>query len=402
MPDRPAISAAVAPALDAVGRFGDWVQRRSYWAVFAAAVVVMVIKNGFRWAGTTGEGWYIQFHSVIEAWPLKEPLGADDSSAWQENYAPILAFRALTTIGFPHSSATWNLVHILASAGVLVFLGVRLRGIYGTEWGRLVMLLVLFGAAPMVLLHEIGRYDSFFLLGAVLLAIGSRWWTQVAGALLVGMASWSMGIALVLGLVLVGLVLRSRSVIVRGVLGVAGCALAMLFLMGLRLAQGGDPWLVRLGKLAPVDTGEPKRPADMLYQVWLNTVNTFPNWIYAAFGVTWILVVLVLIQARTHRLLLAIAAASLPVLAGMTNANDGTREIAMSLAAILLAVAATLQIRSREGGDAAPTPPSGLLMGAVVVVCLVAPVVNISPGAPINPYEWLGDYGLSILYSIFG
>jgi hypothetical protein len=389
---------AVAPVL---ARVGAWTAKWPFWTVFVGATLVMMVKTGFRWAGTTGEGWFIEFRPVIDSWPLKESFADVGDTAWQENYSSILAFRGLTRIGFPYSSATWMLVHMAASIAVMAVIGLWVRRTYGDDLGRLVALIVVFGAAPMILLHEIGRYDSFFFLGGVLLATGRRWWTLVIGALLVGTSSWSMGIGLCGGLVLAGLVLGSRSLAGRGALGLLGCVAAIGFLMGLRAWQGGDPWLVRLGNLST--GGGSRNLVNMVYQGWLNVVQPFPNWIYAAFGITWILFVLVVLQASRRRVLLAVSMVILPVLAGAVNAGDGTREIALSLAAILFAVATTLEMRSRApGAERLRMGPSHVVLGLVVLVCIVAPVVNINPNAPLNPYGWLSDYGLSAVHSILG
>lgn len=246
---RPApLGAAVGEVSGVLGRIGTWTSDRSYWTVFVVASVIVVLKSGFKWAGTTGEGWFIEFRDVIDAWPLKEELVRNDS-AWQENWSPIAAFKVLTKIGFPYSSVTWNMIHIAASVAAIVIIGVWARRTYGDQLARLVTILVLFGAAPMVLLQEIGRYDSFFFLGAVMVAVGRRWWVIVPGALLIGASSWTMSMGVAGSLVLVGIVLRSRSLVVRGALVVLGCIVGALILMGLRVAQGGDPWLVRLGNV---------------------------------------------------------------------------------------------------------------------------------------------------------
>lgn len=386
----------LASGLAGIGR---WTERWSFWAFFAVASVVVVLKTGFKWAGTTREGWFIEFREVIDSWPLKEQLAGAASPAWQENYSPIVVFKALTTLGAPYNSATWNFLHMAASVGAIVFLGMWARRTYGDRLGKVVALVLLFGAAPIVLLQEIGRYDSFFFLGAVLLAAGRRWWTIALGALLVGTSTWTMGAGFVLTLVLVGLVVGSRSLIVRGILGIAGCVLAVVILMLARIALGGDPGLVRLGNLDP--TSDDSSFSHLVYQTWLNVVQPFPNWIYAAFGVTWILFVLVVLQARRRWALLAVSLVLLPVTAGVTNAGDGTREIALALAAVLVGAATVLESQRAEDADAAEPPPLGpVVVGLILVVCLVAPVIDINPNQPLNPYGWLSDYGLSAVYSV--
>lgn len=383
----------------AVSRLGDWASKWPYWTFLVGATLVVILKNGFRWAGTTGDGWFIEFRDAIDSWPLKESATDLGSPAWQENYSGIVVFRALTRIGLPYTSATWMLIHILVTAAVLVILGMWVRRAYGDDLGRFVALVILFGAAPMVLMHEIGRYDSFFFLGAVLLATGRRWWTLVLGAMILGTSSWTMSLGLVGALVLMGLVLGSRSLVGRGALGMAGVVFGGGLLMVLRTAQGGDPGLVRLGNLS--GGGGSESFNNVIYQAWLNVVQPFPNWIYAIYGVTWILFVLVVLQSSRRRLALAASIIFLPLLAGTINAGDGTREVALTLTAGLLAAAATLEVRSRADGDVQPLrAPSHLVLGLTVIVCLVAPVININPNEPLNPYGWLSDYGLSIVYSI--
>jgi hypothetical protein len=384
-----------------LGRIGTWTAARSYWTLFAVASAIVLLKSGFKWAGTTGEGWFIEFRDVIDAWPLKELLVRNDS-AWQENWSPIAAFKVLTKVGFPYSSVTWNLIHIGASVAAIVLIGVWARRTYGDQLGRLVAILILFGAVPIVLLQEIGRYDSFFFLGAVMVAVGRRWWVIVPGALLIGASSWTMSMGVAGSLVLVALVLRSRSLAVRGALIVLGCIAGALILMGLRVSQGGDPWLVRLGNVGTGAGG--KNLTNMVYQAWNNLFEPFPNWIFAAFGVTWILVGLVLIQARRRRIVLGVAIVILPLLAAALNSGDGTREIALAFTAALLATANELQRRAVASGSSDGVLPtlSPVALGLVVVIALAAPVVDINPSVPLNTYQWLSDYGLSIVYNILG
>lgn len=392
---------AVAPIL---GRVGAWVGRWPYWTVYLVACVVVVVKSGFKWAGTTGQGWFIEFRGVIDAWPLKEPLGSPNASAWQENWAPIAVFKAVTKVGLPYDSATWILIHLLASAGAMAVIGLWIRRTYGVDLGRMVALLVVFGSAAMVLLQEIGRYDSFFFLGAVLAVLGRRWWSIVPGALLLGASSWPLGLGTAGSLVLVGLVLGSRSLVGRGALVLGGCVAGAMALMGLRLAQGGDPWLVRLTEGGGSTSSDGVVLTKVVYHVWNNLIEPFPNWIWAAFGVTWILFALVLLQSPRRRVLLGIAIVVLPLIAAATNSDDGTREIALVFTAVLLGTANALQRRA-AGPEPAVAPlatVSPVVLGLVTVIVLVAPVVDINPSAPLNPYQWLSDYGLSIVYSILG
>ena len=391
---------AVAPIL---GRIGTWTAGLPYWVLFVGAAVVVIVKSGFKWAGTTGQGWFIEFRSVIDAWPLKEPIGAG-GSAWQENWAPIATFKALTKIGLPYDSATWTLIHVLASVAAVAVIGFWARRTYGDDLGRMVAILVLFGAAPIVLLQEIGRYDSFFFLGAVVMVLSRRWWWIVSGALLLGASSWPIGLGTAGSLVLVGLVLGSRSLLGRGALALGGCVVGAATLMALRAAQGGDPGLSRLAEGGGSTSSEGVVLTKVVYHVWNNLIEPFPNWIYAAFGVTWILVGLVLLQSPRRRVLLGLAIIALPLIAAATNSDDGTREIALAFTAVLLGTADALQRRA-EGPAPAATPlptVSPVVLGLIVVIALAAPVVDINPSAPLNPYQWLSDYGLSIVYSILG
>lgn len=396
------VEAALESAGTLLGRIGSWGARRSYWVFFLLSCIVVLAKTAFKWAGTTGDGWFLEFRPVIDAWPLKELLvGSDQSSAWQENYSPIVVFKVVTRLGLPYNSFTWNLIHIAASLGAMLALALWIRRTYGDDTGRLITVLVVFGAAPMILLQEIGRYDSFFFLGAVLLATSRRWWNVLIGALVVGTSSWAMGLGFVGSLFLVGLVLGSRTLTVRGIVGLFGCVAGAGLLMLARISQGGDPALVRLGKFG--EEGAGKNFSGIIYQVWLNTVQPFPNWIWAAYGLTWVLFALVLIQARRRRILLGICMVALPLIAGSTNAGDGTREIALTFAATLFAVATTLQRRSREPSDTPPIgTPSPVVLGLIMVLAVVLPVIDINPNEPINPWGWLGFYGLSALHSVLG
>ncbi len=398
------LGSAVGAATAVLARIGGWTAGWSYWALFVVASVVVVLKSGFKWAGTTGEGWFVEFRGIIDAWPLKEPLGPSGGSAWQENWAPIAVFKGLTKIGFPYNSATWLLIHMVASVLAIVVIGLWIRRTYGDDLGRMVALLVLFGAAPMILLQEIGRYDSFFFLGAVMAILGRRWWVVVPGALLLGASSWPIGLGTAGSLVLVGLVLGSRALVGRGFLVLAGCLAGAIGLMGIRIAQGGDPALSRLAEGGGSTSSEGVVLNKVVYHLWNNLIEPFPNWIWAAFGVTWILVALVLLQSPRRRVLLLLAIVALPLIAAATNSDDGTREIALAFTAVLLGAANVLQQRAvgAEPSVSALPKVSPVVLGLVVVIVLVAPVVDINPSAPLNPYQWLSDYGLSAVYSILG
>ena len=111
-----------------------------------------------------------------------------------------------------------------------------------------------------------------------------------------------------------------------------------------------------------------------------------------------------LLQSPRRRVLLGLAIIALPLIAAATNSEDGTREIALAFTAVLLGTANALQRRA-EGPAPAATPlptVSPVVLGLIVVIALAAPVVDINPSAPLNPYQWLSDYGLSIVYSILG
>lgn len=383
-----------------LGRVGSWVARQPFWTLYIVAAVVVVLKTGFKWAGTTGDGWFIEFEEIIDAWPLKEPIGSG-ASAWQENYSSIVVFKAVTRLGLPHTSATWQAIHIVATVVVMVLIGQWIHRRYGTADGRLVALLVVFGTAPIILLQEIGRYDSLFFLGAVIVATARRWWWVAVGALILGMSSWAMSIGFILSLVLSGIVLRSRGLLLRGLASFLGAVAAIAILMVARLSQGGDPWPVRLGDAGSEGLGDNLR--HFVFQGWLNIVQPFPNWIWAAYGLTWGLFVLMIMQVPRRRWWLGIAMVLFPVLAGTLNAGDGTREIAFTLAAVLFAVASVVQGRAvpadAQGESQGPSP---VLLGAVLVLALVIPVVDINPNAPLNPYGWLSDYGLSLVVDLIG
>lgn len=381
-----------------ITRFGEWLGRRSYWAVVLMAVLIVLLKSGFRWAGTTGEGWFVEFRDVIDAWPLQEPLNDTARAMWQEDYSSIVLFKGLHLIGLPYSSFTWMLLHWAATAGVVLLIAAWVKRSYGPSTGLPVLLLILFGSAPMVLLHEIGRYDALFFLGAVMIATTRAWWWVVVGIALVSTSSWTMTLGLAGGLVVTGVVLGSRRLISRGLGALAGSALAVVVLMALRAANGGDPSVGRLGAFTPGGSTNGMNP---LYVAWWNLVQPFPNWIWAAFGVTWILFFVVVFQSRRRRLLLALGIVIVPVVAGAINASDGTRDIALALTGILLAVGAVLQ-RPLESvpDERSKTVGPALILGSVAVLCVAAPVVNIYPHEPTNPWGWLGLYGLSMLVQI--
>lgn len=372
-------------------RANNW----SFWTFFTVAALLVVAKSGFKWAGQTGYGWFVEFNDVIETWPLKEALSQPGWSLYQENYSSIALFRAFDAIGFPHSSFTWNLIHILATLIAVFYLGLWARRTYGDGIGKFVALTLLFGAAPMVLLQEIGRYDSLFFLGAVLLATGPKWWSILLGAVLLATSSWTMGVTLAVSLLLVGFAMRSKSLLIRGAIGFASCGLAVMVLMIARLLQGGDPWVGRLGAFSP---GGSTNGINTYYLLWWNVVQPFPNWIYAALGLTWILFLLVILQSMRRRLILAAAVLGFTVVAASLNTGDGTRDLALTLTATLIAVASILEKRATTAGS--PSSQLNLnpaVLGTFIVVCIVAPVVNINPHEPLNPYGWLGMYGLSIL-----
>ncbi len=376
---------------------GIWANNWSFWTFFTVAALLVVAKSGFKWAGQTGYGWFIEFNDVIETWPLKEPLALTQPvwTLYQENYSSIALFRAFDAIGFPHSSFTWNFIHILATLIAVLYLGIWARRTYGDGLGKFVALTLLFGAAPMVLLHEIGRYDSLFFLGAVLLATGLRWWSILIGAILLSTSSWTMGVTLAISLLLVGFAIRSKSLLIRGAIGFASCGMAVIVLMLARLIQGGDPWVGRLGAFSP---GGSTNGINTYYLVWWNVVQPFPNWIYAALGLTWILFLLVILQSTRRRLILVAAILGFTVVAASLNTGDGTRDLALTLTATLIAVASILEKRTAiDGTSNSQLNLNPAVLGAIMVVCIVAPVVNIYPHEPLNPYGWLGMYGLSIL-----
>ncbi len=382
-------------------RVGGWTSNRSYWMVVALGSLVVFAKTGFKWAGTTGEGWFVEFQDVIAAWPLKEGLSPTEQgrALYQENYSSIVLFRFFDAIGFPSSSITWMFVHWAATLVAILLMILWAKSTYGDSFGRLVMLLLIFGSATIVLLQEVGRYDSLFFLGAVIVAVTRNWFWVTIGIVLLSTSSWTMGFGLAAGLVLSGLVLRSLSLALRGAGVLLGCLLSAGFLMFVRFMAGGDPALGRLGFLTPGGNPDSVNP---LYLAWWNIVQPFPNWIWAALGVTWILLLLVVLQVRRRRTLLILSMTSLPILAGLINGGDGTREYALTLTAILIAVATFMEKRSPKQTHGPESMGNNKALGLVVIVCVAMPVININPHVVLNPWGWLGLYGLSYVQSILG
>lgn len=381
--------------------FGRWAAGRRYWTFFLLMCVVVVLKTGFKWAGVTGNGWYVEYKDVIDAWPLKENLADPSRAHWQEFYSGVLSFRAFTAVGFPESQATWLLVHALASAGAILLIGLWAKRTYGPLTSRGVAALVLFGAAPMILLQEIGRYDSFFFLGAVLLVTARRWPAVVIGALVMGTSTWVMSGVTSISLVLVGAALASRSLMWRGAAGVGGTLAGALGLMGLRFLSGGD---VMLKKGMIGDQGQSDQSfADVVARTWWNVVQPFPNWIYAALGLTWILFALVIFQQTRRKWALAAAMLVLPVIAFAANTSDGTRDLALPITPLVLAAAGVLAARAGQGrGDEDTGGFSPRFLGVILVLCLIAPVIDVNPHTPLNPYQWLGLRGLSVVWHALG
>lgn len=382
-------------------RVGSWTAQRSYWTVVALGLLVVLAKTGFKWAGTTGEGWYVEFQDVIDSWPLKEGLAIGDQgrALYQENYSSILLFRLFDAIGFPASSVTWMLVHWAVTAVAILLLILWAKRTYGEEAGRLVMLLVIFGSATIVLLQEIGRYDAPFFLGAVLVAVSRNWLWVTLGVVLLATSSWTMGFGLAAGFFLSGLVLRSLSLSLRGAGVLLGCLAGAGFLMWIRILVGGDPALGRLGFLTPGGSSESVNP---LYLAWWNIVQPFPNWIWAALGVSWFLLALVLLQITRYRILLILSMTAIPILAGLINGGDGTREYALTLTAILVAVATFVERRAHDQPVTSRPHISNKALGLVVIACVITPVINVNPHVILNPWGWIGLYGLDLFHSIVG
>jgi drug/metabolite transporter (DMT)-like permease len=142
--------------------------------------------------------------------------------------------------------------------------------------------------------------------------------------------------------------------------------------------------------------------ADVVARTWWNVVQPFPNWIYAALGITWILFALLIFQQTRRRWALAAAFLVVPVVAFATNTSDGTRDLALPITPLLLAAATVIAARATPSGPKGDPGFSPRVLGTILVLCLIVPVIDINPHTPLNPYQWLGLRGLSVVWHALG
>lgn len=385
-----------------LSRLGSIAYRPNFWSFFLVLSALVLLKTGFRWAGITGDGWYEDQYEVIVNWPSRENV-SEEAAQWQEFFAPVIFFRSLTGIGLPESQFTWNLLHIVAAALTLVIVARWVKLNFGETFQRAILMLFMFGAVPLVMLQEIGRYDTLFLLGGALLITSKRHVGMWTGAVLMGASWWVMSLVVGVTVTSLGIVLASRQLLLRGIAALIGSAVAVAALGASRIMIGESPtpdrW--RLG-----NTSAPFEFSDVVARSWWNLVQPFPNWIYAALGVSWILFALAVLQLPRRRTLVCVIALAVPFAAfAFANASDGTRDLAPPLFLTTLALLAmTRQHPPELHRDPISFSKNGrqAALGAVLVLCLFSPVVYVNPHDPINPYGWLGLRGLSVVWSWIG
>lgn len=277
---------------------------------------------------------------------------AGPASAFQANVLLNAVATAWHGLGLDPTSFLWQLSQV--GVTVLVFLVLCALVLRRTDpdarW--LALALILSSGIAAVLWREVGRYDAYFVLGVALALLAASSWMSWIGVGVAALASPEQALSAGILLLLLSCLPMFRSWR-NAAWRLAGAGLLVVAAVQMWFELLGNPGKTRIGVLLDHFTGQPIAAASAydtsqgFFQFTLEkamvSLSAGPGLIWSVFGSVMLLMVLVLLIQGSWWQGLALLAIVIviPIVAGFTFGEDRTRDIALIVSPVIIALVLT-------------------------------------------------------------
>jgi hypothetical protein len=298
---------------------------------FSCLIFVTLVRNTFHFSKIGEKFWFSGNFNDIRDWPGSFGLG------FTEHYIPILVHKLVTNYLDSNEFIIWQISSLLSIiiSWILMYAFINNSSdskIYNRTW-----LLIFFSSSGMMaIMHNLGRYDTWFFLGCVLWVTSKGKMSTTLGAFIMTGSHWQFSI-----IVLLGVYTFKRFVKVRNKEETPKSLI--LFLL---IATNLTFFQVFKYNRSEVYNGVSPRTRELfnnflqggfLDNLVKNFIIAFPNQIYSILGTLWIgLVLIYYFRDQKNLRITFILPILFPVIAWLTMGPDGTRDVAITATAIVL------------------------------------------------------------------
>lgn len=239
---------------------------------------------------------------------------------------------------------------------------------------RVATAFVLLGPIGAMILRHFGRYDTYFLIGAVVLALGwkGRWWILLPAGALMAAGNPGQGLSASFALLALTLVPAFRHWRRAAAAGIAMSTVWLIIVTSIGERYGIDGQLRTLPNSA--------------LQSLMFFLETFPLISYSVYGSSWLVVGFLFFQAKRRHLVWLLVAFLIIPFGWMAITWDGTRVGVGVSAMVILAGLVVVVPRWLAWAQTRDIP--GAVAGLVLVAFLF-PTMEVSWGEVRVPWQWI-------------
>lgn len=337
--------------------WASWLLSRADGSALAAVLVIAVLRCGVGWTSIPQQDIF-----------LAHAASFPDPGATYSGLSVLSP--AVAHLAHADTHARWFLFHAavtLIAIGVLVWL--TYRRFDERDERLLVLATVAASGVTAGMLQQVGFYDIWVILAAILLVLPRGLAPSIAAGLLLGATNSEQGVLALLAFVLCALALDRRMLARAGVAFAALVAARFGVHLWYQLSDVSE--VTRAGELGP-----------HLRDSFMNFAGAWPVQVYAWFSAAWILVLGAIGRVRgKDRLLLVTGLVLIPAIGSMITL-DGTRVFVCLSTPALLLLAVWAAGRLAETGEV-----RSHLVGLVTLM-LVTPGVTVGAFGTVNlPWE---------------
>lgn len=346
---------------------GHWLLRRSPWLIAGLLILLSLLRSGIVvW------NWFELSPFLLTEWSAP-------ASAFQSNVALNAVATLWVEVGLDPTSLWWQLSQVLLTLVAFAALSVLVLRRSMPHSSYLALALVLSSGLAAVLWREIGRYDVLFIIGIAVGVLALRTWVAWLGVVLAILASPEQAIVAAMLLVMLAVLPLFRLWLKAGARLLVG-SIAALIAVQLWFTLAGDPFKTRIGVLFQHMLGEPIEAASaydtkqsfvqFTIEKAMVSFSAGPALVWSILGMTVVVVLFIIILQRSwwKGLYLIVITMIIPVIVSFVFGEDRTRDSALVLAGVIIAVAVTgsgliAQVMARVSGD----PRTWLVLVSVVI-----------------------------------
>jgi hypothetical protein len=303
--------------MERLRRQGAWIATRPRWVLVLVVGLLGILRTGFYWYQTD---WTI-LRDQISIFP--------EALTWQATSWGNLAIARL--LGF---NEPWHWYGMHAVLTLVAFL-LPLVMVRSLSQRGFAVFLVLWALAPVwsTLLMWIGFYDVLTVIGGILVALGSRFWIVVLGAVIMSSGNPEQAILACIAYVILTITRQLRDCRRMAIVAVATSIIAYV---PVRIWMSSQDALSRDEHLRSATDG-------LRY-----IVNDWPSSIFWWFGVLWIVIAMfVLAQRRWFIIAALVSLIGIPAAAVLIT-HDGNRVFWMVSIVATVALIRRISLRAQE------------------------------------------------------